>query len=380
MTFAGIFNTLMLLGTLQGGIMSYLLLFSKKRSAANRLLGTLILLLTLACLNMYLLQASLVKSDGLLSFALNFIPLIIIMPVGPLLYFYVKSSLDPGFRLTKKHRLHFYPVLIDLVPYLTAAVFVIGVQVGLIVNKPEPWVIFIDTYNVYSDIPRWASLTVYLWLSARYLGSLKTAQERHRKWMRGFIRLFLIFQTIWLMHLIPYVIPQFYDKLLDAVDWYPVYIPVVVLVYWLGIKGYMMAPVEEAPALKAKPKPLPDAMVNQALPILKTAMEQDHLYLNPNLNLTMLSQHTGLAPKTVSAVLNQHLMKSFTEFVNQYRIDFFKQKIRKQELEHLTILGIALESGFNSQATFQRAFKNSTGMSPREYVQQHRVKPVKTEK
>ena len=36
---------------------------------------------------------------------------------------------------------------------------------------------------------------------------------------------------------------------------------------------------------------------------------------------------------------------------------------------HLTITGIAFESGFNSQATFQRTFRQMTGQSPREYKQ-----------
>lgn len=370
MTFAGIFSTLMLLGTIQGFIISSLLFFSKKRSRPNRLLGTLILLIALACFNMHLYQAPWFTANSILGFAANFIPLIIIMPVGPLLYFYVKTSLDPDLRITKKQRAHFYPVIIDLVPQLTAGIFVVGVLSNLIPNKPQPWGIFIDTYNVYSDVPRWMSITFYLWLSARHISRLKTGNEQHLQWMRQFIRLFLAFQVIWLIYLVPYVIPQYTDQLLNMVDWYPVYIPLVILIYCLGIKGYMMVPQEELPAKKSSnnPAPLPADMISEAVPLLKKAMEQDKLYLDPNLNLTMLSQHTGLAQKTISAVLNQHLDKSFNEFVNGYRIETFKQKISEPQQDHLTIFGVALESGFNSQATFQRAFKNSTGMSPREYM------------
>ena len=96
-------------------------------------------------------------------------------------------------------------------------------------------------------------------------------------------------------------------------------------------------------------------------------MEEDKLYLNPNLSLHVLAQHTGLAQKNISAVLNQHLNKSFNEYVNKYRVGEFKKKILQPGLDHLTITGIAFECGFNSQATFQRTFKEFTGMSPTEF-------------
>lgn len=96
-------------------------------------------------------------------------------------------------------------------------------------------------------------------------------------------------------------------------------------------------------------------------------MEQDELFLKPALNLNLLTHHTGISQKMISAVLNQHLHKSFNEFVNEYRVEAFKERIQRQEMKHLTIAGIALECGFNSQATFQRTFKQVTGCSPSEF-------------
>jgi AraC-like DNA-binding protein len=186
--------------------------------------------------------------------------------------------------------------------------------------------------------------------------------------MRQFIRLFLAFQAIWLVYLVPYVIPSLSNKLMDAVDWYPVYIPLVILIYCLGIKGYLVAQQEIPAARKAAPVPPPLEMVEETLPLLTRAMESDRLYLDPDLNLASLSLHTGLPQKTISLVLNQHLRKSFNEFVNGYRVEAFKQKLQEPAQDNMTILGMALDAGFNSQATFQRAFRNSTGMSPREYM------------
>lgn len=367
MTFAEFFHILILLGFLQGAIMSTLLLFSKKRSRPNRLLGTLILFIALACLNLYLFESQWFTNNPMLNLLGNLIPLVIIMPVGPLIYFYVKSTIDPTFRISRKQRLHFLPVIIDCGHQLSVVIYFAAAFLDFSVPPPATLGRFIDDYNVYADIPRWGSVTVYLWLSARYLAEAGAEKSPHYQWMRQFIRLFLAFQIIWFIYLVPYVIPSLTDKVLNTVDWYPVYIPLVVLIYCLGIKGYLITP-EEAPAAKKVVAPPPAKLIEEAEPLLKKAMEQDRLYLDPELNLALLSKHTGLRQKTISLVLNQHLQKSFNEFVNGYRVEAFKQNIRQ---DNMTILAMAFDAGFNSQATFQRAFRSHTGMSPREYMNLH---------
>lgn len=355
------FKTLILLGTLQGFIMCGLLFFSSKNKYANQWLGGLILCITLACLNMYLGEVPWLPA--LLRFILNFVPLVIVMPIGPCLYFYVRSVTDPDFRVTRQDRRYFWPVVVDVVPQLTALIYVAGVLTGFFENNNRPWANFIDNYNVYSDIPRWLSITIYLYRSYRYLEGFNLHKNR-LQWMKQFTGVFMAFQAVWLLYLIPYAIPQLTDSVLNAVDWYPVYIPMVILVYFLGIKGLLMPEREE----KAAPAPLSDRLITNAVPLLKKAMEEDRVFLNPSLNLALLSVHTGLPSKTISAVLNQHLNKSFNEFVNNYRIEAFKEKISDPSFDHLTIMGLALECGFNSLPTFQRAFKNMVGMSPKEYI------------
>jgi AraC-like DNA-binding protein len=285
--------------------------------------------------------------------------------------------MDPSFKISRKLAIHFLPVIIDCGTQLSVIIYLIGAVSGISVPAPASWGRFIDDYNVYADIPRWGSVTIYLWLSARYLTRVSAEKHPHYQWMRQFIRLFLFFQSIWFVYLVPYVIPSLTDKVLNTVDWYPVYIPLVILIYCLGIKGYLMTP-EEAPVTRKVATPPPMKLVEEAEPLLKKAMEQDHLYLDPELNLTMLSKHTGLPQKTISLVLNQHFQKSFNEFVNGYRVEAFKRNIHQLQ-DNMTILGMAFDAGFNSQATFQRAFRSHTGMSPREYITRHLEKQSKQE-
>ncbi|HSZ84476.1 MAG TPA: AraC family transcriptional regulator [Puia sp.] len=371
--FLSILRTIILFGAIQGFIISSLLFFSKKNRQSNRLLSVLILLISLACFNLYGEYKNWFGS-GILQFITQLIPLVIAMPIGPLIYFYTKSSLDPNFKIGVKQRIQFLPAIIDMVPQLTAIIFIIGVITGLLKNNPGPWGNFIDTYNVYADIPRWISVSFYVWLSAKYLSGIKKKYNGNLNgltasfnWVQQFIRVFLVFQAIWFLYLIPYIIPKYTDAMLGTFDWYPVYIPLAILVYWLGIKGYAISQQQSVKKITVINSPLTVTTIQETISLLNKAMQKDKLYLNPNLTLALVSENTGTPQKTISAVLNQHLHKSFNEFINEFRVEAFKKRIQQPDTDQFTIAGIAFECGFNSQATFQRTFKQIAGMSPSEF-------------
>jgi len=361
---SGFFETLILLGSLQGLIISVVLFLSKNSRQSNRILAVLIFLMSLACFNLYMTGSTWYSHSPIIIFLSNFIPMIIIMPVGPLIYFYVRSFSDPAFKFNKKYRIHFYPVVIDLVPYLTALFYVAGLIFKFLPKNDAPWGLFIDQYDVYSDIPRWLSVSIYLWVAYKYLKQ----HSQSIPWLKQFLRMFTAFQVIWLCYLIPYVIPRFSNRLLDFFDWYPVYLPMTILIYWLGIKGYIVSQAQNENHRNRKSSPLDRQLSEALVERLKKVMEEEKPWMDPALNLSMLSTHTGIPAKTISAVLNQHLNKSFNEFINSYRIAAIKSRLLSSTNKNLTIAGLAYECGFNSQPTFQRAFKNIQGESPSEFL------------
>ena len=175
--FSGFLETLILLGSLQGFIISAVLFMSRNSRQSNRILAILIFLMSLASFNLYMTGSTWYSHSPIIIFLSNFIPMIIIMPMGPLIYFYVRSFSDPAFEFKKKYRIHFYPVLIDLVPYLTAIFYVTGLIFKLLPKNDAPWGQFIDQYDVYSDIPRWLSISIYLWVANKYLKTLSTSNS-----------------------------------------------------------------------------------------------------------------------------------------------------------------------------------------------------------
>src|SRR5882724_8380099 len=113
-----IFDVVILLGAVQGFIIGGLLYFKKEKLYANKILVILIFLISLACLNIYLLDIDFGKDSTLWSVISLIVPLTIVMPIGPLIYFYVHSLFLDDFRFNASHRVHFYSVAIDFVPSL----------------------------------------------------------------------------------------------------------------------------------------------------------------------------------------------------------------------------------------------------------------------
>jgi len=101
---------------------------------------------------------------------------------------------------------------------------------------------------------------------------------------------------------------------------------------------------------------------------IRKSLEQDKLYLDPHLSLQLLAKSIGKSPALISSVINKDLKESFRGMVNVYRIEAVKSRLVNPNSRHLSILGIAYECGFNSEASFYRIFKSATGISPKEYL------------
>jgi AraC-like DNA-binding protein len=67
----------------------------------------------------------------------------------------------------------------------------------------------------------------------------------------------------------------------------------------------------------------------------------------------------------LSFAINNGFGKNFNDFINELRIEEVKSRMERSG--DAGLLAIAFESGFNSKATFNRAFKKFTGLTPREY-------------
>lgn len=101
---------------------------------------------------------------------------------------------------------------------------------------------------------------------------------------------------------------------------------------------------------------------------IELVMEKDKPFLDPNLTLKQLAANVGLHPNKLSWLLNNHFGKNFNDFINQFRVNEFKQRALDPVNKNLTLLGLAYDSGFNSKTVFNTFFKKETGITPRQWV------------
>ncbi len=89
------------------------------------------------------------------------------------------------------------------------------------------------------------------------------------------------------------------------------------------------------------------------------------LYKNPNLKLSDLAKQINILPHELSQFLNDNLGKSFSFYINEYRIEEAKQLLISND--NYSIEAIGYECGFNSKSTFFTTFKKVTGTTPAIY-------------
>jgi AraC-like DNA-binding protein len=85
------------------------------------------------------------------------------------------------------------------------------------------------------------------------------------------------------------------------------------------------------------------------------------------LTLAELALALSTTPHNLSEVINTRTGQNFYDFVNGYRVDEVKERLRDPNADHLTLLAIGLEAGFNSKSSFNAVFKKHTSMTPSEY-------------
>ncbi|HPF10649.1 MAG TPA: AraC family transcriptional regulator [Flavobacteriaceae bacterium] len=107
---------------------------------------------------------------------------------------------------------------------------------------------------------------------------------------------------------------------------------------------------------------------------LQYLMEVDKVYLNPDLNLSLLANYLNISEKSCSYLINSVLQSNFNKLVNNYRLKSFEEQVEKGVHDTYTLSGMAYECGFNSKSTFNRVFKDRFGMTPSEYINQAREK------
>ena len=118
---------------------------------------------------------------------------------------------------------------------------------------------------------------------------------------------------------------------------------------------------------KYKNSNLNPKLIEQYKTDLIRSMEIDKLYLNNKLSIVDVSDKLNIPRQYISEVLNEHMNTSFQDFINEYRVEEFINRLKNDQNDHLTLLGIANDVGFNSKSSFNATFKKIKGLTPTQF-------------
>lgn len=309
---------------------------------------------------------------------LEFLPRNFSFLLPALFYYYLKSQVNTNFRFQRKDLRHLVPFLVYLLYH--TGVYLQGPQVVewwkehvhyVWVDNVEAFVMlfmqvyyFAKAYKLYQDYRKWAP------------NEFSDTESISFRWYRNFLLAYILSNVAnWSMTLADVFLNldfwhDWWDELLNAG-----------LIYYLAIAGYgqiqplkiqfeadtaLLQP-DNPEQIPTKSEKIPENELESWRALLDQSMQEQQYYLEAELTLSELAKRLKTNTNTLSAAINQAYGKNFNDFVNAYRVEAVKKMLNDDSVQHLSLLGIAYECGFNSKSTFNRAFKKATGVAPSAY-------------
>ncbi|MBS1530927.1 MAG: ABC transporter permease [Bacteroidetes bacterium] len=298
----------------------------------------------------------------------NWLPLQFSLALGPLIFFYVRKITWPAQKFCWKDLLHFGPVL------LQQSVLVLAISQSVRTDSATYDTLIFKQLNPVLYLWTAISVITYLYLSHRLIErfyrrmKFNELRDRYRHELRWLHRLLIVFGLLWFLWISLLAVDQFYyHQQLGIHAYYPLYLLLAVMMIRIAAEALSRAEITAPAPLQPVSKLPPPAALKQKGAWLKKAVEVNRFYLDPELNLNSLAEKLGLSVHELSRIINTALKKSFHDFINEYRARDVARKMRDPAYDHLTLLGIAYDSGFNSKTSFHRIFRQMTGKSPAEY-------------
>ena len=213
-------------------------------------------------------------------------------------------------------------------------------------------------------------LAASFWLLYRHQKNVKniysTTKGKDLKWLRI---LLISLSVVILANTIIEWLRNYFDLIPSNIGISVGYIFILLGLLYVGFNGIRQTTVfsfDESIQISKKisSEPLPHEDNHEDYLELLGFIEKHKPYLDFELDLLSLSTQTGMKPRYLSQLINKESGQNFCDFINQFRIEEFKKRVRDPDSKSYTLLSIAYECGFNSKATFNRVFKNHTGITP----------------
>ncbi len=309
------------------------------------------------------------------------------MILAPLIWFYVRSITETDFKLSLKHMSHFLPWLVFFILKVvilsmdSADVNFDSAQNGQYMVNIQ-WK-YIDPFEGFFSI---LQMIIYLVIAFQaYISYRRKVQnffsntyKAELNWLRNFLLIYII---LYAFNSIQTIINELIIDLSWRQEWWYHLFSAILIIY-IGVKGYFSGATklkelgfDQSSSIQSNTRvSQTNGSDNVSVKILeRKALVENYFnehkpYLNPDLTLVSLAKELQTSREDLSQTINTGFGQKFNDFINTYRIEAIKKMMADGKHSHLSLLGMALDCGFNSKATFNRVFKNMTGQSPSDYL------------
>lgn len=378
-------TTIIIIGFIQAFFFAVLALTKKKKEVADYILAALFLILCFQLGVNYVMVTEkyrealphLIGTSGPMS-----------LLYGPLLFFFIKNFISDKHEFKAKYLLHFVPFIAD---------YIDGYLKFYNQSGQEKIQDLIEIMNGQPD----ADLAVFLIIRSIHpiiycIWSIDVLRVHRKNLFRLYsftsdkLKLEWLWYLTWSMFVVGVsafvlnVIIVFFD----VADWVQLRLIILVIaalwVFFLGYYSIKKTPFYRSyhingidtldfdKILKQPEKYEKTKLKEEEVPGLKKKLldflKQEKPYLNNSLSIGELAESIEIPTYQLSQLINDKLGKTFFELINSYRVDEVKQRFFDPQYSNLTLLGIAMECGFNSKASFNRIFKQLTNQTPTEYI------------
>ncbi len=375
---------ILIIGTFESIFLLLLLLGKKNKSLPDYLLGVIFLLYAISIGSVYL-ELQNIKSNHAYS-AITNISWVFLFLHGPALWFYIKSLSDPEFRFKPLYLLHF-------IPFIFFSVF----QYFNFINLTVPEKIRFLENDLFKEMVSYKITVLAIGVStiSYNIWALNLIRRRRDKLMQQYSKIEDIdlgwLRALTVAALISYSVNVALFNL-DMIFHFATYKLLMFLtnsfatiyVLFLGYFGIRQGNIfinnvreRRQSGSKSTLKETESPVITADDTFIRTLirnMEEKQPYLDPEITISRLSELLNVRIEFLSEVLNARLNQTFFDFINKYRVEEFKTQSILKVNSHLSIMGIAYNCGFNSKASFYRAFRKFEGISPSAYIEKSHKK------
>jgi AraC-like DNA-binding protein len=316
--------------------------------------------------------------------------LIVLVPLlyGPMLYFYVNELIAKNKNNINNFLPHILPIIVY---YILMLPMIFDGKDGMLLFFTERFIDLPIHVNLGVSIQYLSAPTYFILI----LFNLRKHQGRLKDWFSNldnvdlhWLRYFVIGAMLfWTLEIIMIVLTNYTSYPTPLTFSYIIKSLYVVFIFFLGFYGLKQGIIitninidnkeentffeqkelrKEISNSKRKTY-FPDYDTDKLKDDLIQHLENEKPYLNCDLKQIDLALQVKIPSHILSFIINEKLKKNYFDFINEYRVNESKKKLIDPKNSQFTILSIAYDCGFNSKSSFNRIFKNHTGITPSEY-------------